>query len=57
MSSDKQLLEEARKRKKEYMRMYQNIELLKLAIARSIATEDFNIKEYKKRIKEKANES
>lgn len=43
---------ECRKRKKEYERMLDNIELLKLALIRSIAIEDINIANLKKREKE-----
>lgn len=39
---------ECRKREKEYKRMLDNIELLKLALIRSIATEDMNIADLKK---------
>lgn len=42
-------IEECKKRKKEYERMLANIELLRLALLRSIATEQLNIKNLKKK--------
>lgn len=43
---------ECRKRKKEYKRLLDNIELLKLALIRSIAIENMNIKKLKEQEKE-----
>lgn len=45
-----------RKRKKEIKRMLENIELLKLALIRSIAVEDMNIADLKKKEKEQKGE-
>ena len=42
-------INECKKRKREYMRMIENIELLKLALLRSIAIEDSNISDLKKK--------
>ena len=42
-------IEECRKRKKEYMRMLQNIELIRLSLMRSIACEDLNIADLKEK--------
>lgn len=44
-------IEECRQRKKEYKRMLDNIESLKLALIRSIAIEDMNIADLKKKAK------
>lgn len=41
-------IEECRKRKREYKRMLQNIELIRLSLLRSIACEDLNIAKLKK---------
>lgn len=43
---------ECRKRKKEFQKMLDNIELLKLALIRSVAIEDMNIADLRKREKE-----
>lgn len=48
---------ECRKRKKEYKRTLENIELLKLALIRSIAIEDMNIADLKKKEKVKKGET
>lgn len=45
-------IEECKKRKKEYERMLDNISLLQLALLRSIATEQLNIEELKRKAKE-----
>lgn len=42
-------IEECKKRKRELKRMLESIETLKLAIVRSIAIEDLNIKDLRKR--------
>lgn len=42
-------IEECRKRKREYKRMLQNIELIRLSLLRSIACEDLNIADLKKK--------
>ena len=42
---------ECRKRKEEYKQMLDNIEFLKLALIRSIAIEDMNIADLKKKAK------
>lgn len=47
---------ECRKRKRELKRMLENIELLKLALIRSIAIEDMNIADLKKKEKESRHE-
>lgn len=47
---------ECRKRKGELKRMLENIELLKLALIRSIAIEDMNIADLKKKEKENRHE-
>lgn len=49
-------IEECRKRKKELKRMLENIELLRLALIRSIAIEDMNIADLKKKEKENRHE-
>lgn len=50
-------IEECRKRKKEYKRLLDNIELLKLALIRSIAIEDMNIAGLKKHEKAQKGET
>lgn len=50
-------IEECRKRKTEYKRMLDNIESLKLALIRSIAIEDINIANLRKREKEQKGEA
>lgn len=47
---------ECRKRKKELKRMLENIDLLKLGLIRSIAIEDMNIADLKKKEKVKKHE-
>lgn len=42
-------IEECKKRKREYKRMLDNLELLKVALMRSIAIENMNIADLKKR--------
>lgn len=42
-------IEECRKRKREYKRMLQNIELIRLSLLRSIVCEELNIAELKKK--------
>ena len=44
-------IEECRKRKREYKRMLDNIELFKLALIRSIVKEDVNIANLQKKAK------
>lgn len=51
MTIDEQI-KEAQKRRKEYMRLIKDIDLMKLAYARSIATETLNIADLKKKLKE-----
>lgn len=41
-------IKECKKRKREYKRMLDNLELLKVALMRSIAIEDMNIADLKK---------
>lgn len=48
---------ECRKRRKELKEMLENIELIKLALIRSIAIEDMNIADLKKREKEQKGET
>lgn len=48
---------ECRKRRKELKEMLENIELIKLALIRSIAIEDMNIADLKKKEKEKKGET
>lgn len=55
MSIEEQIAE-CKKRKKEYMRLIKDIELMRLAYARSIATETLNIASLKKQLKEQKNE-
>lgn len=45
-------LEECKKRKREYIRMLKNLELIQLALIRSIGIEDMNIAELKKKERE-----
>ena len=45
-------IEECRKRKREYKKMLQNIELIRLSLLRSIACEDLNIEALKKEVGE-----
>ena len=52
MNTIEQQLKESHKRKKEYIRMLGNLDLIRLALARSIATEQLNIKSLKKQLKE-----
>ena len=42
-------IEECKKRKREYKRMLDNLELLKVALMRSIAIENMNIADLKKK--------
>lgn len=42
----------AQKRKKEYIRLVKDIDLMRLSYVRSIATETLNIAELKKQLKE-----
>lgn len=42
-------IKECRKRKREYVRMLKNLELLRLSLLRSITTEELNIKDLKKK--------
>lgn len=49
-------IEECKKRKKELKQMLESIETLKLALLRSIAIEDLNIADLKKKEREKKNE-
>lgn len=48
---------ECRKRKRELKRMLENIDLMKLALIRSIAIEDMNIADIKRKEKEKENDN
>ena len=45
-------IEECKKRKREYKRMLDNLELLKVALMRSIAIENMNIADLKKNVGE-----
>ena len=47
----KEKISECQKRKKEYIRLIKNLDLMRLAYARSITTETFNIAEYKKQLR------
>ena len=47
----KEKISECQKRKKEYIRLIKYIDIMRLAYARSITTETFNIAEYKKQLK------
>lgn len=42
-------IEECKKRKKEYKRMLENVELISLALKRSIAIEELNIERLRER--------
>lgn len=42
-------LDECKKRKREYIRMLKNLELIQLSLVRSIGIEDMNIAELKKK--------
>lgn len=48
-------IKECETRKREYKRMVQNLDLMRLALIRSYTTEVFNIKEYKRQLKEQKN--
>lgn len=49
----KMTIEECKKRKREYKRMLENIELLRLSLLRSIAVEDLNIRKLREKRKVK----
>lgn len=55
MSIEEQI-KECRKRKKEYIRLLKDLDLMRLAYARSIATETYNIADLRRRLKEQKNE-
>lgn len=52
----KMTIEECKKRKREYKRMLENIELLRLSLLRSIAVEDLNIRKLREKRKEKTHD-
>lgn len=51
-SEIKEKISECQKRKKEYIRLIKDMDVMRLAYARSVATETLNIAEYKKQLKE-----